>query len=285
MGESVMRYHVSSDLPQPKFSEEDSKIIYDLSKLPKTVQQEILESPKYRKWFSEFPKKLFNVDNPKTVKGQKLGIRTLVQYLTPSKLSGVNLCAMSSVAKCDVPCLNTAGRGKMGYVQMARLRKTLFMLQYWEQYRALFMKEVILHGKYCWKHNLECAVRPNGTTDIRWELTIWEFMVFMYNNYDVQWYDYTKIPNRLIPNREIYDLTFSYSGVKRFLPYVEKAKNMGMRIAVVWRYKYQIPKTFMGMKVISGDEHDARYTEPHGVVSALYAKGDAIHDTSGFVVG
>ena len=280
-----MRYHVSSDLPQPKFSEEESKIIYDLSKLPKTVQQEILESPKYRKWFSEFPKKLFNVDNPKTVKGQKLGIRTLVQYLTPSKLRGVNLCAMSSVAKCDVPCLNTAGRGKMGYVQMARLRKTLFMLQYWEQYRALFMKEVILHGKYCWKHNLECAVRPNGTTDIRWELTIWEFMVFMYNNYDVQWYDYTKIPNRLIPNREIYDLTFSYSGVKRFLPYVEKAKKMGMRIAVVWRYKYQIPKTFMGMKVISGDEHDARYTEPHGVVSALYAKGDAIHDKSGFVVG
>ena len=260
-------------------------IIYDLSKLPKGVRKEILDSPKYTKWFSEFPKKIFNVDNPKTVKGQKLGIRTLVQYLTPSDLSGVNLCAMAFIAECFKPCLNTAGRGKMGYVQMARLRKTLFMLQYWEEYLRMFEKEVVLHANYCRKHNLECAVRPNGTSDIRWELKSWELMVFMHEECNVKWYDYTKIPNRLIPNRKIYDLTFSYSGVKKFLPYVEKAKTMGMRIAVVWRYKYQIPKTFMGMKVIGGDEHDARYTEPHGVVSALYAKGDAIHDKSGFVVG
>ena len=260
-------------------------IIYDLSKLPKEVRQEILDSPKYTKWFSEFPKKIFNINNTKTVKGEKLGIRTLVQYLVPSDLSGVNLCAMASIAECDIPCLYTSGRGKMTSVQMSRLRKTLFMLQYWNEYLAMFIDEVLKHAKYCRKNNLECAVRPNGTSDIRWEIKIWDFMVNMYNNYNVKWYDYTKVPNRLIPCPNVYDLTFSYSGVKKFLPYVEKAKTMGMRIAVVWRYKYQIPKTFMGMKVISGDEHDARYTEPHGVVSALYAKGDAIHDKSGFVVG
>jgi len=28
-----------------------------------------------------------------------------------------------------------------------------------------------------------------------------------------------------------------------------------------------------------------RFLEPQGVVSALYAKGKAVHDTSGFVVG
>ena len=80
-------------------------------------------------------------------------------------------------------------------------------------------------------------------------------------------------------------ILLDYSGVKKFLPYVDKARKLGMRIAVVWRYKWQIPKKFMGMEVISGDEHDARFIEPHGVVSALYAKGDAIHDNSGFVVG
>ena len=260
-------------------------IIYDLSKLSEEVRQEILDSPKYTKWFSEFPKKLFNTDNAKTVKGQKLGIRTLILYLSPSKKSGVNMCAMAELAECAEPCLDTAGRGKMGSTQMARLRKTLYMLQYWDFFYTQFRHEVILHGKYCWKHNLEGAVRPNGTSDKLWELSIWNFMVTMYYDYGVRWYDYTKLWNRIIPNKEIYDLTFSYSGVKKFLPYVDKARKLGMRIAVVWRYKWQIPKKFMGMKVISGDEHDARFIEPQGVVSALYAKGDAIHDNSGFVVG
>jgi hypothetical protein len=104
------------------------------------------------------------------------------------------MCAMAELAECDVPCLDTAGRGKMGSTQMSRLRKTLYMLQYWDFFYTQLRHEVILHGKYCWKHNLECAVRPNGTSDKLWELYIWNFMVTMYYDYGVRWYDYTKIP-------------------------------------------------------------------------------------------
>ena len=42
---------------------------------------------------------------------------------------------------------------------------------------------------------------------------------------------------------------------------------------------------FMGMDVVGGDDGDARFMEPQGVVCALYAKGKAVHDDSGFVVG
>ena len=173
----------------------------------------------------------------------------------------------------------------MSSVQMSRLRKTLFMLQYWDDFKAMLLSEVLTHAKYCAKHNLRCAVRLNGTTDIRWENKLWDDMVSFHRDHGVQWYDYTKIANRTVPDLSIYDLTFSYSGVKEYQRFAQTAIDMGMRLAVVFRYRTQIPKTFMGMDVVDGDDSDLRFTEPQGVVSALYAKGKAVHDTSGFVIG
>ena len=260
-------------------------MIYDLSKVPADIVAQIHASPKFTKWFSEFPTKLLNIDNPKTVKGEKYGIRTAVLYLSPAKKSGVNLCPMSHVAKCEGPCLDEAGRGAMSSVQMSRLRKTLFMLQYWDDFKAMLLSEVLTHAKYCAKHDLRCAVRLNGTTDIRWENKLWDAMVSLHREHGVQWYDYTKIANRMVPDLSIYDLTFSYSGVEEYQRFADTAIAMGMRMAVVFRYRTQIPKTFMGMDVVDGDDSDLRFIEPQGVVSALYAKGKAVRDTSGFVIG
>ena len=260
-------------------------IIYDLSKVPADIVEQIHASPKFTKWFSEFPSKLLNIDNPKTVKGQKYGVRTAVLYLSPASSSGVNLCAMAVEAACIDACLNTAGRGAMSSVQMSRLRKTLFMLQYWDEYVAMLRAEIEKRAKYAKRKGYKYAVRLNGTTDIRWELKLWEDMVYYNLWHDVQFYDYTKIPNRLVPDTSIYDLTFSYSGVEKYQRHVDTARAMGMRLAVVFRYRTQIPKTFLGMDVVDGDDSDLRFLEPQGVVSALYAKGKAVHDTSGFVVG
>jgi hypothetical protein len=247
-------------------------MVYDLSQVPADVVQQIYASEKFTKWFSEFPTQLLNIDNPKTVKGEKYGIRTAVLYLSPAKKSGVNLCPMSHVAKCEGPCLDEAGRGAMSSVQMSRLRKTLFMLQYWDDFKAMLLSEVLTHAKYCAKHDLRCAVRLNGTTDIRWENKLWDDMVSFHR------------ANRMVPDLSIYDLTFSYSGVKEYQQFAQTAIDMGMRLAVVFRYRTDIPKSFMGMTVVDGDDSDLRFTEPQGVVSALYAKGKAVHDTSGFVI-
>jgi len=99
----------------------------------------------------------------------------------------------------------------------------------------------------------------------------------------VQFYDYTKDVNRKgLPLN--YDLTFSYSGVVGFQPYVNKAIENGMRMAVVFRSVAAIPKVFKGMSVIGGDNSDIRHLEDKGVVVALYAKGKAKLDMTGFVV-
>ena len=261
-------------------------IIYDLSKVPADVVAQIHASPKYTKWFSEFPTKLLGVSaDAKTVKGERYGVLTAILYLSPASSSGVNMCSMAKIASCIDACLNTAGRGAMSSVQMSRLRKTLFMLQYWDDFKAMLMREVTKHAKYCRNRGYKCAIRLNGTSDVRWELKIWEEMVYFYNQWDVHWYDYTKIANRMVPDLSIYDLTFSYSGVPEYQRFVDTARAMGMRMAVVFRYRTQIPKHFMGMDVVDGDDSDLRFLEPQGVVSALYAKGSAVRDTSGFVVG
>jgi len=101
---------------------------------------------------------------------------------------------------------------------------------------------------------------------------------------DVQFYDYTKIPTRhSIPDN--YDLTFSYSGVKTFLPVYQKAKlnPVFKRFAVVFDKAINIPKLFDSMPVMGGDDSDLRFLDGVGIV-ALYAKGKAKKDKSGFVV-
>jgi hypothetical protein len=82
-----------------------------------------------------------------------------------------------------------------------------------------------------------------------------------------------------------YDLTFSYSGVKAYQPQVAKAQKALMRIAVVFRHAEDIPTRFIGLRCIGGDNSDVRHIERQNVVVALYAKGPAKHDTTGFVVG
>lgn len=110
---------------------------------------------------------------------------------------------------------------------------------------------------------------------------------------DIQFYDYTKIPNRRraldIPN---YHLTFSYSARLEFQPYVAQAiKTYGdkINIAVVFDKRVNLPKiagcpTFLNRTVINGDENDLRFLDPEGVVVGLSATGHAKQDTSGFVV-
>ncbi len=226
--------------------------------------------------------------NAKTIKGQQYGYMTGVLYLAPFNLSGYNTCAMAEIAKCHEGCLNSAGRGAFNSVQAARVRKTKLFFED----RAAFFAELIpsIRSLIRKAHaaNLIPLCRLNGTSDIKWENVAFEYEGVEYQNVfeffpDLQFYDYTKIPNRSthIPN---YDLTFSFSGVVEFQPYVRKALGEGYRIAVVFRDRNTIPAEFLGTTCVDGDDSDLRHEDPHGVVVALYAKGRAKRDTSGFVV-
>ena len=244
---------------------------------------------------------LFSISsNAKGVKGEKIGYLTGMLYLAPADLSGHQVCPMALIAACKAPCLNTAGLGGVyTSIQRSRIAKTR---RFFEQ-REAFMADIVysirklikaarkrpvrFKGRFTGKFYVP-LVRLNGTSDIRWENIPVTVDGVRYPNLmeafpSVQFYDYTKLANRRnLPAN--YDITFSYSGVPAYQKFVQKALDQGMRIAAVFRHERDIPARFLGRKVIAGDNSDVRSIEPKRALVALYAKGKAAKDTSGFVV-
>jgi hypothetical protein len=176
---------------------------------------------------------------------------------------------------------------------LSRLRKTLYFNQYREQFMAQLSRELTLEKAKAKRRGYKLVVRLNGTSDIRWEnikLPLVTAPTIFDLHSDVQFYDYTKLANRKnVPAN--YDLTFSYSGVEAYQPFVAKAVANGERIAVVFRNRAIVEQmlangeTFLGLPVVDGDDTDIRHLDPRGAIVALYAKGKARRDQSGFVVG
>lgn len=227
--------------------------------------------------------------NAKTIKGQQYGYLTGVLYLAPYDLSGYNTCAMAHIAECHGPCLNSAGRGAFNSVQAARVRKTKLFFEDRTAFFAELIPSIRLLIRKARKLGLIPVCRLNGTSDIKWEVVDFWYEGVHYANIfemfpDLQFYDYTKIANRNVDHIPNYDLTFSFSGVPAFQPYVQRAARDGYRIAVVFRHREDIPAEFLGTTCVDGDDSDLRHEDPPGVVVALYAKGKAKKDQSGFVV-
>jgi len=225
----------------------------------------------------------------KTVKGEAVGFLTGILYLAPATTTKWNTCSMAKLAQCDKACLYSAGRGAFSSVQQARINKTVWFFEE----RDSFMQQLVVDIKRLIKRSAKLGLKPlvrlNGTSDIRWErVNFVDANGVEQNNIfdvfpDVQFYDYTKDVNRDgLPSN--YDLTFSYSGVEGFQPFVIKAVSKKMRMAVVFRKEKDIPMTFMGIPVVSGDKSDVRHLDDDGVIVGLYAKGKAKLDTTGFVV-
>ena len=224
----------------------------------------------------------------KTVKGETLGFLTGILYLAPANTTKWNTCPMAKKAQCDVACLNTAGRGAFSSVQQARINKTEWFFTDRNDFMQQLVVDIAKLIQKAYKKGLKPLVRLNGTSDIRWEtIGFTDVSGIEYVNIfaafpNTQFYDYTKDANRKdLPSN--YDVTFSYSGVEGFQPYVEKALLNNMRMAVVFRKEQDIPKTFMGIPVVSGDNSDVRHLDDK-VIVGLYAKGKAKLDTTGFVV-
>lgn len=227
--------------------------------------------------------------NAKTVKGEKLGFYTGILYLAPSDISGFQVCPMAKLAQCEAACLYTAGRGAFNSIQKARIAKTQKFFNERQNFMLNLVKDIEAGQRKAAKLGQTLLIRLNGTSDIKWEnVEFTDFDGRVYPNLmsrfqDVQFYDYTKIANRTdLPKN--YDLTFSYSNVVTFQKYNDIAISQNMRLAAVFRYAKDIPDTFKGMPVIGGDNSDVRHVEPLGHIVALYAKGKAIKDQSGFVI-
>lgn len=224
--------------------------------------------------------KLLSTGNPKLMKGEKKGYMSFVLHLAPADLSGHETCPKRT-AGCTAACLNTAGRGGMfkkgettNAIQQARIRKTKMFFDQREEFLATLEKDIRLGIKQAEKKGLIPCFRLNGTSDISWEKygIIEKFP-------EVQFYDYTKVRNRKVGHLKNYHLTFSKADGNDMD--VRLAANEGMNVAAVFD---KVPETYIGRRVIDGDETDLRFLDPKGVIVGLKAKGKAKKDTTGFVV-
>ena len=200
-----------------------------------------------------------------------------ILYLAPASLNslGINLCP-GSTEGCRKACLYTAGRGAMSNVQQARLRKA----DWFVTDRSGFVKQLIAELTYLNKKGT-VAVRLNGTSDIDWENII-NLSLFP----QIQFYDYTKRPDRAISSvtenwPSNYHLTYSASEVTRDSQIARFIK-AGINVAMVFSGK-ELPTQWNGVTVVSGDTTDERWKDTRGVIIGLLAKGQAKKDTSGFV--
>lgn len=245
---------------------------------------------------------------PKTDKGRARGYSTAIMYFAPADLSGYDVCQYRS-AGCTAACLNTAGHGGipkavdmagLNDVQRARVARTrLFFLNRY-LFNKLLVIELTQHIQKARESGMVPCVRLNGTSDLPWErLRLNDGRTILETFPDVQFYDYTKHPDRAMANARgdhpsNYHLTFSRSEVNA--TDCEEVLRAGGNVAAVFKIcgcaprgncPHHMPESgleYFGRTVVSGDNDDLRFLDARGVVVGLKAKGLARIDHSGFVV-
>jgi hypothetical protein len=217
----------------------------------------------------------------KTSKGFALKFLTDILYLAPANEGGFgNLCVNAS-AGCLASCLFTAGRGRMSNVRLGRIRKTRLFFTDKKAFFIQLNKDIVRGMKRAAKLGMTYCVRLNGTSDVPWER-----LGVMEQFPTVQFYDYTKSVSRALAHARgempaNYHLTFSRSESNE----VEALQVLaaGGNVAAVFESANH-PETWNGYNVVSGDDSDLRFLDAKNVVVALYAKGKAKQDKSGFVI-
>ena len=211
----------------------------------------------------------------KIAKGLKYNEMTYILYLAPAEQSGYNVCP-GSTAECREACLTESGHNridvKKNAINKARIKKTKLFFEHREFFMGWLVTEINKARNDAFAKGYTFSVRLNGTSDI--QPTLFKFngkVIFDVFN-EVTFYDYTKVANRfkLLNKYSNYDLTYSFSGYN-MLQSLELLENNKGRVAMVFEGK-QLPKTFMGYKVIDGDEYDMRHLDETGVIVGLKFK-------------
>jgi len=210
-------------------------------------------------------------------------------YLAPADISGgATLCPNADIADCKALCLYYAGNGRYDSVQQSRIRKANWFKDDQESFMHALHNDICNFEKWCKKKGFIPVIRPNGTSDIRFE-NIRPQSFFGLNVFEMhpntQFLDYTKLWNRLkrkLPDN--YHLTWSYSGAsKLYSSQLGTVMAQGMNAAVV--FEGELPEMFEGYPVIDGDKHDLRMLDPKGVIVGLKPKGHIWRKVDkGFVV-
>ena len=228
------------------------------------------------------------------------GTVTYCLYLAPWNLSGYNVCPGGK--HCSKFCLNGSGHNKsdimargveQSIINRSRIKKTRLFYEHKDIFMQLVIHEINKTRRYAEARGMNFAVRLNGTSDISPEAFTYKGKNILQWFPDVQFYDYTKVFNRikLVDKYENYYLVFSYDGhnIEKCL----EALALGVNVAVVFANQEMLPMRFAGFPVTSGNEYDMRYLDPDGHVVGLHyhttaanydKKGNYIEPDSDFVI-
>ena len=229
----------------------------------------------------------------KIVKNSKiLNIDTFVLYLAPHSMSGYNVCPMAT-KDCIAGCLNTSGRAGMeinsdneNRIINARIKKTRLFYENRPYFMNWLVAEIKGEKALSESKGNKFSVRLNGTSDLNWNAyklngkTIFEIFS------DVQFYDYTKVPNRFNNMPDNYHLTMSYTGYNWNA--CKNVLELGYNVAVVFNLEKwynsrpenvkPLPITFNGYNVIDADVTDYRPLDGNNVIAGLRWKRIADKD-------
>ena len=219
----------------------------------------------------------------KIIKNAKYNVMTYILYLAPARQSGYNVCPMATggdgkTLGCIDACLAESGHGRISplnnlgvsKISQSRIKKTKLFFEERDFFITWLVAEIQKY--YCEAKNkgMLFSVRINGTSDLNIETVKTStgrniLQIFP----DVQFYDYTKVFNRLelcekYPN---YHLTFSYSGSN--MVQCLQALKYGYNVAMVFN---TLPAEYMGYKVVNADDSDLRYLDEKNVICGLKFK-------------
>lgn len=229
----------------------------------------------------------------KELKSLKNGCLTYMLYLAPSDLSGYKTCPNDKY--CRDLCLNESGQNKLQIfknkgkrhespVNLSRIKKTRLFYENRELFMFLLCHEIEKNYEKAKKMNLSFAVRLNGTSDLSPELFKIENVCILDYYHNIQFYDYTKVFNRvkLINRYKNYDLTFSYNGYN--WDDCEQFLLANGKVAVV--FDGLMPKTFHGFTVNNANEYDMRFLDnPKEICGLTFHRVASCYDKDNNYIG
>jgi hypothetical protein len=245
--------------------------------------------------------KLLTMRSAKIDKSGGAGFLSVILHLEPAtRFEGAAFSFHSclwATAGCIKACLRYGGRMRFSGSMFARLWRSWLLADHPEIFWKMLAKEIRVSEKRARRLGLGFTVRLNGTSDLTWESILFQGRSIFEHFPGVQFYDYTKSPDRPIEVRIAnYHLVYSHS--EKSDPIREgEILARGGSIATVFdlRGGKDLPShhEINGVRypVINGDLTDLRHLDPRGVIVGLKYKlafskrtKKAIAPPAGFVV-
>lgn len=208
---------------------------------------------------------------------------TYVLYLSPSNLSGYDVCSHATT-ECRLGCLNTSGRAgieifsETSRIADSRAKKTRLFFEEREFFMNWLIAEIKAYQKKAIKDGYFFSVRLNGTSDIDWSKIMHNGLNIFQIFPEITFYDYTKNHAKFNNKADNYHLTYSFTGKNTGL--CKLLLERGFNVAVVFNVKKEseLPAQFLGYEVVNGDLTDFRVADAKGIIVGLKWKRIANRD-------